>query len=258
MTAIYKGVALREHRDRTRVLKREAADGYTEATGVTDTVKYSGRWTDVLAKAAEIAGAAADTVEAVCTCTRVAADMGELSVVYTEYRVPEGGGGGEGSAAVGTAENPQYTFSTSDVAEPLMCHPYFRDTLNEDDKWILQQLAGGAHPDSIQEYGNLKGTLRDLCAQLSGPAAELRDFYLEGVTQYLEVYAEATARWKGSAGSWVPMTICEPPGPVHTPEGRDWLCVGVGVEESGGEVWHTAKFKLSGAGGWNKKLYGQS
>lgn len=256
-SAVYHNVALREHRDRTRVLKREVHPLYTEATGVTETVKYSGTWEQILAEAADICSQPQDANEAVCTCTRIGGGLGELSVQFTEHRIPEGSGEGEeAEKPLGTIENPQYSFSTTEAAEPLLGHPYFKGQLSEEECWILQQYAGGAHPESEQTYGGKTGILRDLCAALTDKAAELYEFYKEGVTQYYEVYADATARWKGEPLGYAWLTIQTPPGPVKTPEGRNWLYLGEGAEESGGEIWRTARFKLSGAGGWNPKLYG--
>lgn len=254
--ALYRNIALREHRDRTRSLKREAAAGYTEATGVAESVKYTGTWEEVLAKAADICGEPEDAMEVACTCTRLSAGLGELTVQYTEHRVPVGADSETSEAPLGSKENPQYSFSTTEVAEPLLGHPYFKDQLSEEECWILQQYAGGAHPDSEQTYGGKTGVLKDLCAALTGKAAELYDFYKQGITQYYEVYADATARWKGEPLGYAWHTIQTPPGPVKTPAGRNWLYLGEGAEESGGEIWRTARFKLSGAGGWNPKLYG--
>lgn len=254
--AMYRNIALREHRDRTRSLKREAAAGYTEATGVSESVKYTGTWEEVLAKAADICSLPEDAMEVACTCTRLGAGLGELTVQYTEHRVPVGADGEATEAPLGSKENPQYSFNTTEVAEPLLGHPYFKDQLTEEECWILQQYAGGAHPDSDQTFGGKTDILSKWCAGLTGKAAELYDFYKQGITQYYEVYADATARWKGEPLGYAWLTIQNPPGPVKTPEGRNWLYLGEGAEESGGEIWRTARFKLSGAGGWNEKLYG--
>ncbi len=254
--ALYRNIALREHRDRTRSLKREAAAGYTEATGVAESVKYTGTWEEVLAKAADICSEPEDAMEVACTCTRLSAGLGELTVQYTEHRVPVGSDSETSEAPLGSKENPQYSFNTTEVAEPLLGHPYFAGQLTEEECWILQQYAGGAHPDSEQTYGGKTWILKDLCAALTGKAAELYDFYKQGITQYYEVYADATARWKGEPLGYVWLTIQTPPGPVKTPAGRNWLYLGEGAEESGGEIWRTARFKLSGAGGWKEKLYG--
>lgn len=257
MNAVHLNIAPREHRDRTRTLKRAAAPAYTEVTGVSETLKFTGRWEDMLARAAEIAGAGQDAYEATCTCTRIGGGLGELSVQFTEYRIPEGAGEGEETEnPLGSKENPQYSFSTTEAAEPLLGHPYFAGQLTEEECWILQQYAGGAHPDSEQTYGGKTGILKDLCAALGGKAAELYNFYKQGITQYYEIYAEATARWKGEPLGYAWLTIQTPPGPVKTPAGRNWLYLGEGAEESGGEIWRTAKFKLSGPGGWSPKLYG--
>ena len=255
MKALHLNIKLREHRDRSRTLKRLADDRYTEATGVTDTFKHTGRWNEVLAKAAEIVSEPRDSYEVTCTCTRVAADMGELSVAYAEYKVPEGAETENAADALGTKENPMYTYNATAVQEPLLSHPRYLGKISWDDAWVLQQYSGGAHPDTELEYNGQRGTLREFCAGLSGAAREVYNFYMAQVTHYLEVYAEATARWKGPALGYKIMTICTPPGPVVTPEGRNWIFIGEDVEISGGEVWRTAKFKLSGHGGWSEDLY---
>ncbi len=250
--AKYHNVALREHETRRYSVGRPQATGYTEATGKKEVRTYTGLWAEVLAKATEEAGTQADAWAVVCECERQGGEIGVLTVTRTEYREAQE------DAELGSAENPIYTSSFSVQAEPLLTHPRYIDSVSEEDAELLRELEQGAAMQSVVVYSAAARTLRMALRRLTGRAAEVRDYYLRGVTEYYEVYAEATAKWKGGARSYTVGEICTPPGNPGTPEGREWLCVGVGVEKNGDEEWYTATFRLSGRGGWDKKLYGGS
>lgn len=252
MKALHTNIALREHVDRTRSWSRAAAEAYSVATGVADSYKLTGRWAEVVAEGEKLATDPADAWQLSITATRIGGDMGELTVSRTEYAQAGGSGGGE--SELGTAENPTYTCSYSLQAEPLLVHPMFSE-LSEGEQWLLQQVEAGAHPDSPQEFGGMKGELRKLCNAMSGTGQKALSFYLRGVTQYYEVHGEATARWSGGPRAYEIGKICSPPGLLNTPAGRNWICCGTGVELSGDKVVYSAQFRLSGRGGWDKELY---
>ena len=252
MKAIHKNIELREHVDRSRSWSRAAAVSHTEATGVEDSYKLTGRWDEILAEGESLAAAPADAWELSITAKRLGGDMGELTVTRKENTEPAPGSGE--AAELGTVDNPTYTCSYSLQPEPLLVHPMFAG-LSDAERWLLQQVESGAHPDSQQEYGGMKGTLRQLCAAMSGTGQKALSFYLRGVTQYYEVHGEATARWTGTARSYEVGKTCTPPGQLNTPAGRSWICCGNGVEESGDKVVYTSQFRLSGRGGWDAELY---
>lgn len=248
--AKYHNVALREHETRRFSVGRPQAEQYTEATGKKEVRTYTGLWAEVLAKATEEAGTQADAWAVVCECERQGGEIGVLTVTCTEYREAQD------DAELGSAENPIYTSSFSVQAEPLLTHPRYFSTVSNAEAELLRELESGTPMLGSVVYQGKACTLRVALGKLSGMAAEVRDYYMRGVTEYYEVYGEATAKWKGKARSYTVGEICTPPGNVKTPQGREWLCTGVGMEKNGAEVWHTVSFRLSGRGGWDKKLYG--
>lgn len=257
---VYKNIALREHPERTLNLKRARAAGYDEATGWSESVKYTDKWPELVDYALGLAASVEDEYELVLALRREGGEMGELTVTRTQYRKPavveDDGGGGEESE-VGTAENPEYTCSFTVQAEPLLCHPMFAG-MPDEDAWILQQVAAGAHPESRIRYGNEVYTLRKACEQMSEVGKKALVFYLRGITQYFEVYGDATAKYSGSGAAvagYEVGKICTPPGDVGTPEGRSWLCTGKGKTVSGDKLERTLQFRMSGRGGWDTTLY---
>ena len=248
--AKYYNITLRENETRRYSIGRPQAARYSVATGKKEVVVYTGLWAEVLEKAAEIAATPADEWGVVCDCERQGGSVGVLTVTRTEYRAAAE------DAELGSAENPVYTTSFSVQAEPLLSHPRYFETVSAADAELLRELEQGAPLLSNVVYAGKACKLRVALGRLSGMAAEVRDYYMRGVTEYYEVYGEATAKWKGEARSYTVGEICTPPGSPGTPSGREWLCVGVGTEKNGTEVWYTATFRLSGRGGWDKKLYG--
>lgn len=238
--------------DRSRSWSRAAGESFSVATGVTESYKLTGRWDEIVAKGEALASAPADAWQVTATATRIGGNMGELSVSLTEYA--EAGGSDGEEAELGTAENPTYTCSYSLQPEPLLVHPMFAG-LTDGERWLLQQVEAGAHPDSPQEFGGQKGTLRAMCAAMGSTGKRALDFYLRGVTQYYEVHGEVTARWSGSPRAYEIGKICSPPGLLDTPTGRNWICCGTGVELSGDKIIYSAQFRLSGRDGWDQELY---
>lgn len=250
--AVYKNIALREHEDRRYGVSREQGAAYSVATGVKHVEVHTGAWPDILDKADEVAAEPADEWAVTCECQRLGGMLGTLTITRTEYKTAEE------EAELGTAENPVYTTSFTVQAEPLLIHPRYVSSVRDADAELLRELQNGAPLMSNVIYGGKAMYLRTALAKLNGMAAEVRDYFMRGVTEYYEVYGEATAKWKGAARSYTVGEICTPPGSPGAITGREWLCVGVGSEKNGKEVWHTATFRLSGPGGWDKKLYGGS
>lgn len=252
--AVYVNVAVREHEERRVSYERAHGAEYTEATGYKEVLKYTGRWQDMCEMARSECAAPVDAWQVSCEVERGGGDMAELTLTRVQYEAAEGEGGEE--KEVGTQDNPAYSSSFTVQAEPLLCHPYFMGVSTADME-LLKELESGASAFSIVNYKGTDMQLRVALSQLSGTAKEAKDYYLRGVTQYYEVYADATARWKGGGrGAFTVGKICTPPGNPPTPAGRTWLCVGFGIEKQGDEVWYSATFRLSGAGGWDTKLYG--
>jgi hypothetical protein len=252
--ATYHKFEVAEHEERSISRRIAAGEQYTEATGDRETVKFTGRWAEMVALMESQTGGAG--VEVSCDLERLGGGIGELRITREYYRKPAGSEGEEGGETeqLGTVAAPEVVSSFSVQAEPLLGHPLF-EGVTEAQAWLLQQVAAGTHPDARIEYNGKKYRLRDACAQLDGPAKDALELYLKGVTHYYEVYGEATARCTGSSPGGTVGKISQPPAGVETPEGRDWLCAGKGKRMSGGEVEYSASYRMSGRGGWNKKLY---
>lgn len=250
--AVYVNIAPREHEEKRISLERAHAGSFKEATGYKETTKYTGKWLDMVDMALQLVAEPEDKWAVACDLERQGGELGELTVTKTEYRTAEGE-----EAEVGTAENPAYTCSFTVQAEPLLTHPYF-DGVSKADMELLCEIENGTSPYAVVMYKGTYMQLATAAGMLSGPAAMARDYYYKGVTQYYEIYADATARWRGAAsGAFEIGKICTPPGScVTTPSGRNWMCVGTGQEKQGEEVYSSASFRLSGRGGWDPVLYG--
>ena len=251
--AVYHNIATREHEDKRLSWSREQGEEFTVAIGAREVVKYTGRWAEVVAMAEDEAGKHPDAWSVSIEAERMGGDLGELTMTKQRFRQATEG---DGAAEVGTLENPAYSCSFTVQADPLLLHPRYRASVSDEDAELLREVENGATLLSQVTYKGMVMTLKQALAKLSGAAAELRGYYLRGVFQYHEVYADATARWKGSAATFEVGQICVPPGNPATPSGRNWKCVGYGKETNGNDVIYNARFQLSGPGGWDEKLYG--
>ena len=250
--AKYHNIELREHETRRYSVGRAQDAAYAEATGEKEVLTFTGLWDEVLEKAEAEVESGGGKWAVTCECERQGGGMGQMLVTRTAYRAAAG------DAELGTAENPIFTESYTVQPEPLLMHPRYFSTVNNADAELLRELEQGTPLLSDVVYGGKACKLRVALGKLSGMAAEVRDYYMRGVTEYYEIYGDVTAKWKGEARHYDVGEICTPPGSPNTPDGREWLCVGVGKEKNGEEVWYTASFRLSGRGGWDKKLYGGS
>lgn len=251
--AVYHNIDTREHEEKRLSWSREQGEQFTVAIGAREVVKYTGRWSALVMMAEDEAGKHPNEYSASIELERGGGDMGEMTVTRQRFRQATDG---DGAAEVGTIENPAYSCSFTVQADPLLLHPRYRSTVSDEDAELLREVENGASLMEIVTYKGAKKTLREALAQLTGMAAELRGYYMRGVFQYHEVYADATARWKGNAATFEIGKICVPPGNPPTPSGRNWKCVGFGKETNGKDIVYSARFQLSGPGGWDEKLYG--
>lgn len=246
----------REHVERRVSMTAEQGSAYTVATGTRESYKLTGTWEDMLAAAATAVGEGGSTMAISCEVERLEGGLGELTITQEEYREPTAEEEDPADSGLGSAEHPQYSSSSDTQPAPLLTHPLFAG-ISDGDLMVLKELMDGAVMDSvITTSSGARMTLRAACSALTGPAGVAARYLYKGVKQYLEVHAEATARWKGTTNQYAAGEICTPPNAPRLAAGRNWLCVGTGTEKQGTEVWQTARFKASGPGGWDTVLYG--
>lgn len=251
--AVQINLEVREHEDRRVSLTRAQLAGYTEATGLRVTEKYTGPWAAMLERTLALAAESATEEALSLDLERHGGEVGELTVTRTEYRQPSGGE----EAELGTAANPVYTSSSSVTEEPLLAHPKFSGVTAEDAE-LLHELESGTTLQTVVAYKGKLMPLRKALGQLTGQARLAANYYYKGKNKYMAAHAEATARWTGGGNHFTAGKIETPPGNVSTPAGCNWLCTGTGKEKNGKEVVHTATFMLSAPGGWDEYLYGQN
>lgn len=255
--ATYINIAPREHVEKRVQMTAEQSTEYTVATGKVETYKYTGTWEDMLAQAATAVGGGGGVHGISCEVERLEGGLGELTVTMTEYREPtEAEDDPSGDSEPGTAERPQYTITSECQPVPLLTHPLFSG-LGDAELQVLKQLMDGVVLDAVIEVNGSKMKLREALDRLSGAAKTAANYLYKGITQYYEVMTEATARWKGTASTYAAGQVCTPPNAPAVTGGRNWMCMGGGEEKQGDEVWQTARFRLSGQGGWDTTLYPQ-
>lgn len=241
---------------------------YTESTGRKETMKYTGTWAEMFAQASTlIAGAGGGSVQTTCELERLEGGIGELTVTCETYRRPDATeeeeedpeeSEPETEQELGSEESPCYTCSSSTVQECILAHPKF-ENLKDLTRRALKAMIDGQDENSLIEDETTKSGSRKIKDCIGDdPAAQLAFKLIgKGITAYLNVQTEITARWKGRSNEYTVGTIVStPPGKFKAQQGRDYLVVGAGMEKTGKETWCSATFRMSGEGGWKKELYG--
>lgn len=249
--AIHKNIDIREQPEYKKSWERGAEGENMEATGEREEVSYTGEWEALRAWATENLAAEDVALNVTYELTRREGGMGELRITREVMEEAEPSAEGE----LGTEENPQYTVSSDCQPAPILSHPMF-ENLTDTELQVLKELMDGVVLDAIIEVNGAQVKLRTALDALSGAAKVAANYLYKGQQQYLEVHTEATARWRGTSNRFTAGTIATPPNAPAVQSGREWLCVGTGSEKQGDEVWQTAKFRLSAAGGWDRNLYG--
>lgn len=264
--ATYQHFEMAEHEERSVSRRIAAGKKHTEATGSRETVKYTGPWADMLALMESQTGG--DGVEVSCDLERLGGGIGELRITREEYRVPDSDQGeegeeepdGGGEAELGSEGAPCLTCSSSPVVVSLLVHPKFVG-MGDMERRALKAMIDGQDEHSLIELDEtgangapVYGKIRD-CIK-SDAALKAFSYVARGVVEYMDFSTEATLRWKGRSEKYQNGEIVKSlPGRRGAQQGRDWICVGTGIEVNGAEVWSTASFRLSGAGGWDAYLY---
>ena len=255
----------REHAEKRITMEAKPGDAYSESTGRRETTKYTGTWADMLAQANDLLGGGGDGVQVTCELERLEGGIGELTVTREVFRVPvsSGGdagdddGGGDAAAELGTESAPCYTCSSSSVQECILAHPKF-ENIGDLARRALKAMIDGQDENSFIDDDSAEFRQRRIKDCIGSDAAAKLAFELigKGVTAFLNVQTEVTARWKGRSNKYSVGEVVEAvPGGFKAVEGRDFLVVGSGMEKSGKEVWCSATFRMSGEGGWKKELY---
>lgn len=262
--AEYINIAPREHVEKRISMEAKPGDAYSESTGRRETTKYSGKWADMLAAAAEYMAEGGGDVQITCELERLEGGIGELTVTRETFRQPDATGEDEPEEPeeeqeLGTEAAPCYTSSSSTVQECILAHPKF-ENLSDLTRRALKAMIDGQDENSFIDDETTEGGVRKIKDCIGDDAAAKLAFKLigKGITAFLNVQTEITARWKGRNNKYtVGEIVSTPPGNFKAKEGRDYLVVGTGEEKTGKETWCSATFRLSGAGGWKKELYSE-
>ena len=258
-------IAPREHVEKRITMEAKPGDAYSESTGRKETTKYTGTWADMLAKATDLIGGGGGSVQVTCELERLEGGIGELTVTHETFTQPpadseEGGDTESGGAELGTEAAPCYTCSSTTVQECILAHPKF-ENIEDLPRRALKAMIDGQDEYSFLEDENTESGGRMIKDCIGDDEAAKLAFKLigKGITSFLNVQTEITARWKGRSNKYsVGEIVSTPPGGFKAVSGRDYLVVGSGVEKTGKETWCSATFRMSGAGGWKKELYSDS
>lgn len=261
--AEYINIAPREHVEKRITMEAKPGDAYSESTGRKETTKYTGTWADMLAQATELIGGGGGSVQVTCELDRLEGGIGELTVTLEHYRVggggadvpdePDGGSGDE----LGSEADPCFSSSSQLVEVHLLSHPKFAG-LTDLERRALKAMIDGQDEESLialPDRPDAKVKIKDCISSDAGRKAF--ELVGRGVTGYLELAMEVTARWKGRSQRFTPGEIVSsPPGGFNVPSGRDFLVSGAGCEKNGKDAWSSASFRMSGPEGWDRFLYG--
>lgn len=256
-------IAPREHVEKRITMEVKPGDAYSESTGYRETTKYTGTWAEMLALAAAQLDGGGDGVQISCELERLEGGIGELTVTSERYTQPDGSGDGDDETGssdgeIGTEAAPCYTCSSTTVYECILAHPRF-ENIGDLPRRALKAMIDGQDENSFLEDETTESGGRKIKDCIGDDGAAKLAFKLigKGITSFLNVQTEITARWKGRSNKYsVGEIVSTPPGGFKAVSGRDYLVVGTGVEKTGKETWCSASFRMSGAGGWKKELYG--
>lgn len=261
-------IAVREHVEKRITMEAKPGDAYSESTGRREVTKYTGSWAEMQACAITQLDSAEEGEQVTCELERQGGNIGELTVTRELFKVGGGGGGdggdgggdSSGGAELGTEDAPCYTCSSTTVQECILAHPKF-ENIGDLTRRALKAMIDGQDENSFLDDEESDSGHRKIKDCIGDDEAAKLAFKLigKGITSFLNVQTEITARWKGRSNNYtVGEIVSTPPGGFKAVSGRDYLVVGSGVEKTGKETWCSATFRMSGAGGWKKELYSDS
>lgn len=251
----------------------EPADmsGYV-ATGRTQEWNFTGDFDALLVTFEEMLAEGTCYRQRQCVLTRQEGGMAELVVTETEFRAAgddSGGGGGEDLSAGGvgkSAANPLYEYSFSETAEPMLTHPLIAgvwgdkgSSPNPDVMGALQFLAQGGMDNGILYLSD--GSQSDVKTYLNHEGVSQTVQEMVRIPSFIDIRTRLTVSYEvapdeavaGKMGAT--HVVKQPPGPLVTPAGREWLFVGGGFRKQGEKVWYSEVYLLSGPTGWDDTVY---
>ncbi len=262
--AEYINIAPREHVERRIIMEAKPGKKYTESTGSKETMKYTGTFADMFAKANTLIGSGGGGgVQTTCELERLEGGIGELTVTWETYRQPDAAEEEgeepeepETEQELGSEAAPCYTSSSSLVQVCILAHPKFAAMGNLERRALKAMIDGQDEYSYLEDSTSPSGTRRIIDCIKSEVAKKAFSYISKGVTSYYDVSIETTARWKGRSNKYTAGTVVETaPGGFQSGADRNFLCSGTGVEKTGKETWCSASFRMSSAGGWDTFLY---
>jgi hypothetical protein len=185
------------------------------------------------------------------------ADLCKVIVSYTSKST------GEGDFDFDSADKDDFTYSLQITTntEDIETNYRYKD-VSLYDKETISYVKLGSYirqaKDSYVFVDTARENPRDEITDLY--ARELVDFILKGVTSYDLQIQVWSASWTANERPQDYLfervgTITDPPGDPPVIAGRDWLMSGLDMEQTGKTYKITARYSMSGRGGWIPQLY---
>lgn len=234
--------------------------GYTESTGCKTVRVYTGLYSEMVALAASLFGAAGEQGSTQTTWEAASTEgpMGELRVTTEEFRIPidnsnpSSGSGSDDDSGGGTpGESPDYpevSIQAQTVEEPILLHPKFAD-IDDDALTGLRMLMNGA---SEAELVTLEDGKQTTVGKLASKEPKLKQLIKKGITHYLMPHTVVNIRHKGRNPGGEAGKCGSTSGLPKAPNGLRWMCIGTGIEKCGPDVYSTSVWEL---GIWPKEIY---
>lgn len=260
-----------EVREAARFVLRDAEpsdmSGY-KATGRVREWNFTGDYDALAEKFEEMLALGTYEAQRQCVLTRGEGGMAELVVTETGYEEDTGAGGGGGGEAWyvgGSADNPLYEYSFAETAEPILTHPLIAGVYGEgegkDDDVMsaLQMVAQGGMDNAIIYLSDGKQSDVKSFLEKKGVSAKVRQMVRN--PSYIDVRTRLTVSYEVDKKTSVAdlgktYVVKTPPGPLETPENRQWMYVGGGYRKQGKKVYRQEVYLLSGPKGWDTDIYG--
>lgn len=242
--------------------------GYTESTGCKTVRVYTGLYSDMVALAASLFGAAGEQGSTQTTWEAASTEgpMGELRVTTEEFRIPidnsnpssgsgDGGGGGGGGSTSSSGDTPgespdypEVSIQAQTVEEPIFLHPKFADIDDEALTGLRMMMNGASEEELVTLVDGKKTTVGKLAAR----EPKLKKLIKKGITHYLMPHTVVNIRHKGRNPGGEAGKCGHISGLPKAAAGLRWMCIGTGIEKCGPEVYSTSVWEL---GIWPKEIY---
>ena len=236
---------------------------------------YGGDWATLRAQAASEAAGATFTRRYSATLTRMAGGHCELVTQWQEYEwVSDNSDGSEDEKPGSSEDNPVITLTISAAQESILTSALFTDGdgagCTAEQLALYKMIAEGASLSTIVIYNKIESTLTQLIADGHSLTSELVAKVQKSPSYYVpRVECEVSWRSQEMLTPTASFSIESPQGLESLDLGdRNWLYLGgssqsveVQADEDGEPVLmynNVKKYLLSGVGGWDPDIYGQS